>query len=1115
MRRALVLALSSVLSCAACAAPASAQQAAATEFGVPSRWLQGYTRSVSGEVIGYPWAYPGQAHALLTRAVDGTRRIEWEGEAAPPGPSDEPLVYLWHGGLASGYGAHRFTLSVNGAACASFTSGRDAGDRAWSREGEAGCVLAFQTTRVGTFNELFGLMRLSVPRRLVGSGPPRFSVVGEAAGSQDYYMTFEERVEPWIRARAEQARFADGRRAVRLEISRIGASAPLAARLESKELFRGRVNPGYNLVTLSVDETAPSLPLVVEVDGQVAATLSVALPRVRAWEIHLLPHSHVDIGYSDPQPVVEQKQWKNLRDAVALAADTAGNPPESRFKWNVEGLWSVESYLKQASPEERGRFVQAVRDGTIGLQANYTNILTGLCTPEELDRWTDAARRLAIEHHLPVGRTAMHTDIPGLAWTVVAPLAHAGVRYFSSGPNYMPSLPDGGDRIGETLHALGDQPFWWVSPSGRERLLFWMAGRGYSLFHGLNTGAIETAGRQTLLDYLLELDGKAYPYEMVQVRYTVGGDNGPTDAKLPAFVKGWNETFASPRLVIDTADAMFEAFERRYGATLPERRGDMTPYWEDGAVSSAAEEAMARRAARRLQQAEALWTLQKPASFPGAAFSDAWRAVLLWHEHTWGAADSISQPDRPDVVAQWTYKRAFALESEQRSRELLQGASPTPGPAFQVVNTHSWTRDGLVMLDAAATAGRDRVTDGAGAVLPSQRLADGRLAVRVSRVPAFGAVRLRANRAAAGLPARRVKATTSSLDNGRLRVEIDPATGNIRSLRSAALPGVELAPPGARLGGYLYVAGRDPAAAAGPGPATARLVAPGPLLATIEVTSAAPGVSRLVRRISLAADSDALDVEIALDKTLVRDKESAHVAFPVNLPDAATRADLGEAVVRVGADQIAGSCRDFIGVTSAIDISNARAGLSIVSFDAPLFELGGLTDERLVDGRPRAWRKDPAGSAAVFAYLLNNYWHTNYKADQPGPVTFRFRLRPHGPFDALTLRRAGADSEQPLLALPAAADAPLPHLPFRIEAARVIVSSLRPTDDGTAVLVRIYNPTTSAEKAWVVATGAGQRAAASRVTVTAADADGRAGAAIGDTVMVPAQGTVTVRVDTR
>jgi len=123
---------------------------------------------------------------------------------------------------------------------------------------------------------------------------------------------------------------------------------------------------------------AATLPVVVTIDGETAFAGDVPTPPVRQRSVHLLPHSHVDIGYSDPQPDVERKQWKNLRDAVALGIETASYPPAARFKWNVEGLWSVEGYLAQATPAERDAFAAAVREGTIGLQANDANILTGL-----------------------------------------------------------------------------------------------------------------------------------------------------------------------------------------------------------------------------------------------------------------------------------------------------------------------------------------------------------------------------------------------------------------------------------------------------------------------------------------------------------------------------------------------------------------------------------------------------------------------------------------------------------------------------------------------------------------------------------------------------------------
>ena len=103
--------------------------------------------------------------------------------------------------------------------------------------------------------------------------------------------------------------------------------------------------------------------MTITVGSDAPVSQVLALRTVLARSLHLLPHSHVDIGYSDPQPEVERKQWKNLRDAVDLARRTASYPPDARFRWNVEGLWSVESYLKQASPDDRQAFIESVRNG--------------------------------------------------------------------------------------------------------------------------------------------------------------------------------------------------------------------------------------------------------------------------------------------------------------------------------------------------------------------------------------------------------------------------------------------------------------------------------------------------------------------------------------------------------------------------------------------------------------------------------------------------------------------------------------------------------------------------------------------------------------------------------
>ena len=82
---------------------------------------------------------------------------------------------------------------------------------------------------------------------------------------------------------------------------------------------------------------------------------------------------------------------------------------------------------------------------------------------------------------------------------------------------------------------------------------------------------------------------------MVQVRHCLG-DNGAPDVNFADTVKKWNESHAYPKLVIATTAEMFRDFEQRYGEKLPSAKGDFTPYWEDGAASSARETALNRAA---------------------------------------------------------------------------------------------------------------------------------------------------------------------------------------------------------------------------------------------------------------------------------------------------------------------------------------------------------------------------------------------------------------------------------------------------------------------------------------------------------------------------------------
>lgn len=52
-----------------------------------------------------------------------------------------------------------------------------------------------------------------------------------------------------------------------------------------------------------------------------------------------------------------------------------------------------------------------------------------------------------------------------------------------------------------------------------------------------------------------------------------------------------------------------------------------------------------------------------PVLFLDGEFAAAWRNVILYDEHTWGAHNSISEPDLAFVKGQWAIKQRFALDA--------------------------------------------------------------------------------------------------------------------------------------------------------------------------------------------------------------------------------------------------------------------------------------------------------------------------------------------------------------------------------------------------------------------------------------------------------------------
>jgi hypothetical protein len=1026
-------------------------------------YLKGYAREISGEKINYTSALPDVAKtALLTRCTDGEKVIEWETEAVPDDFHGKDVCFAWLAAHSKGtsHGDRSFDLYINDRLALTFITYDKRNLPYWTFKGNDGEQLVFEWKTDDAAGDAHGYMYLRVPVSLCEKGKPlKLKIVGHNENSNDWYMTFKYNFEESIEIEPVALLSKDNRQTINVTVAYFGNEKPLTLDIDGKEKYRFTLKSGMNNFEIYHDAVQSETPVLVKaiVPGQADREFSLVLKPVKYREIYFIHHSHYDVGYSDKQQAVEQIQNRNIANALRYIEQTRNLPREAQFKWNIETSMAIENFLKVCTPDQKEKLFKAIKDGNIGVGGLYAGITTGLCQPEELFRLTMYAQKLEKEYGISIS-AAMITDIPGLTWGTIPALAHTGIRYFSDGPNYVSSLPDGGDRVGHSNNNWSDRPFWWVSPSGEEKIMFWMAGKGYSSWHGMKPGDIAVRGKKKIAAYMSELDANDYPYEMVQWRYSIVADNGPTDSLVSQFVADWNAKYNSPKIILSTVDGMFREFEKRYGDQIPAFTGDFSPYWEDGAYSTAAEMAMNRGNSEKLTQLSNLYAISDRHGYPADAIEQAWEKVLLFDEHTWGAYNSITDPDIPFVTDQWNYKRQYTLDADALVKKL---GEPFRLPAnmvkVDVINTLSWSRTDVVYIDETTAASANVVLDDAGNEMVSQKLSDGRLAFLATDVPAMGSKRYSLVSKGPLPDAQLLSSGTEKLENEFFSLKIDQATGNISSFIWKPLNAeIVKASSSDGLNKYFYVPGRDPKLAVTSNtPDVIRLKENGPLLTVMEVKSNAPGCNSLLREIIIYKSLNRVELTNTVDKKMVREKESVHFAFPFGIPDAVSRYNTGwGGIFSPGVNQLAGSNQDYYCVQHWCDVSSQNYGVSLLLREACLVEPGEMINEQLNNFGMKAWKTKPNTDPTLYSYVMNNYWHTNFKADQEGPATFTYALVPHGLFNVAEAQKEGLSFNQPLLAIPAQGTTAAGSL-FSLSNNNVVVTSIAASGEG--YFVRFFN----------------------------------------------------------
>ena len=787
-------------------------------------------------------------------------------------------------------------------------------------------------------------------------------------------------------------------------------------------------------MSFEVPEWPGTIKGKLRVTGGRARTFGITLTAERKWTLFVVPHTHLDVGFTDYQGKVAETQSRVL----SQAAELIHQHPDFRF--SMDGAWNLQQLLETRPASKAEEILNLLRAGKMAMPAQYCNVLTGYASLETLYRSLYSAKALSREYGLPF-EYANITDVPTYSGSYPSVLASSGVKYWAAAANNY--------RAPLLFHEKWNEksPFWWEGPDGRKVLVWysWAYLQVQTLF-GLPPSL--DAVRESLPIFLQAYSKPSYKPDVALI-YGTQVENTDLYPSTATFAGDWNKSYAYPKLKYATFPDFFHYVEENYGKDLPAYRGDGAPYWEDGIGSDASFAAEDRQNQSRVLSAEILSTvthsLDTNLNPPKGLFTDIWRNIILFAEHTWLSYNSVVQPDHDEAVKQLRVKddraERASLEIEDvmnRSLSQLTDQIQIPAHTLVVFNSLNWQRDALVETDLFPNP---RLTDlTTQQEVPLQILYEKEKFLHVrflaKELPSVGYKCFRIEYGKEPLPKPSVS-EDRTFENSFYRITIAEDAGAVASIYDKQLRRelVDLNSP-FRFGQYVYVTGGDRDTEAGTWETVLAyggtqiiksfLALPKAVLRThaavhgklvraehlpwgssVLLTSSAENTPAIETEIVLFDNEKKIEFRYRLHKNYTVAKEGVYFAFPVALATPAFAYASQQGWLNPARDLMKGGSLEWFSIQQWMAAYDARIAVAVVPIDASLASFGDINRGN--------WpgRFQPA-SGTLFSYVMNNYWDTNYRAGQGGDFVFRYVVTSAARLDGGALTHLAAEEMRPL-----------------------------------------------------------------------------------------------------
>ncbi len=996
---------------------------AADEKTWPSVCFKGWDRSVSGGGFVYHSPEPDVRTSLLVRSEDSLQYIEWETETAPLELSSDIFQFVWMFGIDANQNGHSYKLFLNGRYCLEFSNPPVSEKKTWTVNGTDGISLTFSATMLDKYNDLMGYAFLKVPSALIRKGERQnLRVSGESAGSRTWYMTFETGVaEKTILTQQDAViRGAKNINYFTVIAAFVHLGDPVKTTIEQAggKITAFILQPGYNAVRLLFPITAADQKqnLKISIEGSPPLHKEIILHTVRPWKLYFVQHAHTDIGYTRPQTEILPEHLRYIDYALDYCDQTDSLPDAARFRWTCETSWALNEYLKTRPASQIERLKRRAAEGRIELTGLYLN------SSDLADEITIAASLQPVNYFRSLGfkvKTAMQDDINGVPWCLVDYLSGAGIDYLNMGQNT--------DRALKPF----DRPttFWWESPSGKRIIV----NRPEHYMWGNNLGIINSreALEKNLFIHLSEISGKGYPFNEYAIQFSgYLTDNSPPSTTACNIVKEWNETYVWPELRLATVSEFMDQIKEKHASELTVIRGAWPDWWIDGFGSAALTTAYTRMAHADFIANNGLMALAvimgaELSPHIGSLHQQIFEDLAFYDEHTFGAAESITDPMCENSVVQLGEKLSYAWEAVKKNRilrEEVMGCVQNYLPSYPkessvaVINTLNWNRSGNVNLyidQQLLPAGRQfRILDASNKEVKAQswneRPEGSYWTLFAEKVPPMGFSSYRILVSEEPLKRPVLPKFTGSLENPWYLLKIDTLTAKIISLYDKDLHR-ELVDKAAKygFGEFIYETLGKNREQISKGHLDEykretwenikiQSVERGPVWISLKLTGQLPGCASsdgIHCEIRLYSAEKKIEFLYSMKKTAVTDPEGVYIAFPFGMKkENKMFFEVAGAAVEAGKDQINGSASDWQGIQNFVTLTDDSCSVVFVSPEIPLVQLGDLNL-----GRFSAVVQKPA--PVIYSWVLNNYWTTNFLASQEGELKWTYQIT-SGPHSA-------------------------------------------------------------------------------------------------------------------